>query len=59
MYQNFDAPYVLTINPGSVKGYVIFEELAKKMPEVKFAAVKSWSVSDYQIEELSKLPNVK
>ncbi|RHZ86655.1 hypothetical protein Glove_48g104 [Diversispora epigaea] len=37
MYHNFDAPYVLAINPGSVKGFVIFRELAEKMKDIQFA----------------------
>ncbi|CAG8497957.1 12254_t:CDS:2 [Acaulospora morrowiae] len=58
-YHNFDSPYVLAINPGSVKGYVIFKELAEKMSDVSFAAVKSWSLSEYQLDELGKVPNIK
>ncbi|CAG8488049.1 7164_t:CDS:2 [Acaulospora colombiana] len=57
-YYNFDSPYVLAINPGSVKGYTIFRNLAERMEDVKFAAVESWCVSEYQLKELEKMPNV-
>nr|CAG8514964.1 14493_t:CDS:2 [Entrophospora candida] len=57
-YYNFDAPYVIIINPGAIKGYTIFKEIVEKMRDVQFAAVKSWSVNDYLLNEMKKLDNV-
>ncbi|RIA97239.1 Glycosyltransferase Family 4 protein [Glomus cerebriforme] len=58
-YCNFEAPYVVSINPGSYKGYSIFKKLAERNKDIRFAAVKSWNVSDYQLKELKKIKNVK
>ncbi|CAG8575747.1 3332_t:CDS:2 [Racocetra fulgida] len=57
-YHNFDAPYVLIPNPASIKGYAIFKELTEKMPDIQFAAVKNWGVSEYQLKEMENTENI-
>ncbi|CAG8575030.1 12657_t:CDS:2 [Gigaspora margarita] len=57
-YYNFDATYVLITNPSSIKGYTIFKKLAEKMPDVQFAAIKSWGVSEYQLKEMENTENI-
>ncbi|KAF0553869.1 UDP-Glycosyltransferase/glycogen phosphorylase [Gigaspora margarita] len=57
-YYNFDATYVLITNPSSIKGYTIFKKLAEKMPDVQFAAIKSWGVSEYQLKEMESTENI-
>jgi len=56
---NFDEKYVVAINPGIVKGFCLFKNIAMSMPEFTFVAVKSWSVCEHLQSELTTIPNVK
>jgi glycosyltransferase involved in cell wall biosynthesis len=55
---SFDNEYVLMINPSAYKGITIFIELAKKLPEVRFAAVPTWGTTIEDINELKKYENI-
>jgi glycosyltransferase involved in cell wall biosynthesis len=50
--------YVLMINPSAIKGVSVFIGLAEAMPEVRFAAVRSWDTRPEILAQLAKLPNV-
>ena len=54
----FEQGYVTMINPGIFKGISIFLELAKKLPNIPFAAVPGWGTTDADIAALKQLPNV-
>lgn len=55
---NWDAEFVVAINPGLLKGFPILDGLARDLPAVKFAAVTSWNFTPYLARELSTLKNV-
>jgi surfactin synthase thioesterase subunit/glycosyltransferase involved in cell wall biosynthesis len=54
----FDNPYVAFANPCAVKGIAIFLELARRMPDVRFAAVPTWGTTEEDRAALESLPNV-
>jgi non-ribosomal peptide synthetase component F/glycosyltransferase involved in cell wall biosynthesis/acyl carrier protein len=49
---------VTLINPCAVKGLSIFLELARSLPDVRFAAVPTWGTTPADREALGALPNV-
>jgi glycosyltransferase involved in cell wall biosynthesis len=55
---SFENPYITVINPSALKGFSIFIELAKRMPEIKFAAVPTWATAVEEIEEMNSIPNI-
>ncbi|KAJ3040627.1 hypothetical protein HDV00_010652 [Rhizophlyctis rosea] len=55
---NFNAPYVCAINPGVLKGFDIFRNTARDMPDIQFLAVRSWNTSSFVLDELGKIPNI-
>ncbi|KAK9768398.1 hypothetical protein K7432_000999 [Basidiobolus ranarum] len=59
VYNNFNHGLVTAINPGSVKGFHIFLDLAKSLPHVTFGAVKSWSLLPNQVDILSAQKNIR
>ncbi len=54
----FDKPYVLMVNPCAVKGIAIFLELARRMPQVAFAAVPTWGTGSHDLEQLRAHANI-
>jgi len=58
-YGNFDEGYVTLVNPCAAKGLPIFLELARRMPDVQFAAVPTWGTGDTEHQALAALPNVR
>ncbi len=50
--------YVMMINPSPFKGVGVFAGLAEAMPDVKFAAVRSWDTQPDVVARLSALPNI-
>ncbi|KAK4139887.1 uncharacterized protein C8A04DRAFT_40355 [Dichotomopilus funicola] len=56
---NADKSEVGLINACGLKGLPIFIELAKRLPNVKFVAWKSWGTKQVHLDQLSKLPNVR
>jgi amino acid adenylation domain-containing protein len=56
-FNNFDG-HVLLMNGSAVKGVSIFLELARTMPEVKFAALPGYGTTPADRAALSALPNV-
>jgi len=57
-YGNYSNGYVTLINPSAIKGLPIFLELARRMPEVSFAAVPTWGTTATDRAALESLPNV-
>jgi Glycosyltransferase len=58
-YSNFGRGFVSMINPCAVKGIAIFAELAKRFPDVPFAALKGWGTTSEDRALLETLPNVR
>src|SRR6266545_830340 len=50
--------FVTLINPCAVKGISIFLELARSLPQVRFAAVPTWGTTPDDREALAAQPNV-
>ncbi|QJC53263.1 glycosyltransferase [Paenibacillus albicereus] len=57
-YRNFDGGYVTMINPSGIKGLPIFLDLARRFPELPFAAVPTWATTSSDLEALRSLPNM-
>lgn len=56
---SFDDGLVTMVNPSAVKGFKIFEGLARALPEVQFGAVPLWGTTASERESLAALPNVE
>ncbi len=54
----FENPYISMVNPCAVKGISIFLELARRMPQLRFAAIPSWGTQADERAELASLGNV-
>ncbi|MFF2480085.1 glycosyltransferase [Paenibacillus sp. NPDC058071] len=57
-YDNFENGFITMINPSDIKGLPIFLELAKRFPNLPFAAVPTWATTSENIRQLEALPNV-
>lgn len=55
---SFDNRYVSMVNPCAVKGISIFIELARRMPDVEFAAIPTWGTQQSEIDAMRALPNI-
>ncbi len=55
---SFDNEFVSMVNPCAVKGISIFLELARRMPETRFAAVPTWGTQQDEMDAMRALPNV-
>ena len=53
-----DQGFVLMVNPCAVKGIAIFEQVARRLPEVNFAALPGWGTTPHDRACLQSLPNV-
>jgi glycosyltransferase involved in cell wall biosynthesis len=56
--RNPEDGFVTLINPCAVKGIAIFLELARSLPDVRFAAVPTWGTTPADREALAALSNV-
>ncbi|MBV9790410.1 MAG: AMP-binding protein, partial [Chloroflexi bacterium] len=50
--------YVTLVNPCTVKGISIFLELARRLPDVQFAAVLTWGTTEADQRAMEALPNI-
>ena len=50
--------FVTLINPCLVKGIDLFLDIARALPDTKFAGVRSWGTTDEDLAKLNALPNV-
>ena len=57
-YGSFDKGFVTMVNPCAYKGISIFLALARRLPEVKFAAVPTWGTNEADLRELATCPNI-
>jgi hypothetical protein len=55
---SFDRGFVTLVNPSAIKGISILVELARRLPDVAFAAVPTWSTTEADRALLGTLPNV-
>lgn len=55
----FDQGYVTLVNPCPAKGQPIFLELARRLPDVEFAAVPTWGTTAEDRAALAQLANVR
>lgn len=55
----FDEGYVTLINPCAVKGISIFLELARRMPDFRFAGVPTWGTTKVDRAAMEQLPNIE
>jgi glycosyltransferase involved in cell wall biosynthesis len=58
-FGGFDQGFVTMVNPCVIKGRAIFLELARRFPDVEFAAVPTWGGSRKDLELIKDLPNVR
>lgn len=55
----FDSPWVLMINPCTVKGLPIFVELARRFPHLRFAALTGWGTTQADRSAIEGLGNAE
>jgi surfactin synthase thioesterase subunit/glycosyltransferase involved in cell wall biosynthesis len=55
---NFENQFITLVNPCAVKGISIFLELARRMPDVRFAAVPSWGTNANDLSALRERANI-
>lgn len=58
-YHNWDRELIGMINPSDVKGVKIFIQIAKRLPNVKFAIWASWGSNAEIRERLRDVPNIE
>jgi glycosyltransferase involved in cell wall biosynthesis len=58
-FGSFNRGYITMVNPCAVKGIDIFLELARRMPDLEFAAVISWGTTDEDIAALNSVSNIR
>jgi surfactin synthase thioesterase subunit/glycosyltransferase involved in cell wall biosynthesis len=54
----FENEFVTLVNPCAVKGIAIFTELAKAMPDVKFAGVPTWGTTSEDLNLMHSISNI-
>jgi surfactin synthase thioesterase subunit/glycosyltransferase involved in cell wall biosynthesis len=54
----FENPYVAMVNPCAVKGISIFLELARRMPQLRFAAIPTWGTLAGELAAMKSEPNI-
>ncbi len=59
LFGRFDNEFVTLVNPCAVKGISIFLALAKRMPEVRFAAVPTWGTNHKDLAALREFSNIE
>lgn len=58
-FGRFDNGFVTMVNPSRIKGIGIFLQLARRLPEVQFAAVPTWATRNADRAALEQMPNVR
>ncbi len=57
-YSNLESGRVLLVNPCAVKGLPIFSALARRMPDVRFAALPGWGTTAQDRAEMAEIGNI-
>jgi len=58
-FGGFDQQQILMVNPCQVKGISILLELAKRFPQLSFAALRGWGTTTADRQALADHPNVR
>jgi len=58
-FGRFDGGYVTLVNACEIKGLTIFAELARRLTDVEFAAVRSWGSTEAVLAPLRRLTNLR
>jgi glycosyltransferase involved in cell wall biosynthesis len=57
-FGDFEHGWLLMINPCAVKGLAIFLDLARRFPQLPFAALAGWGTTSADRQAMAQLPNV-
>ena len=57
--RNANARFVLMVNPCAVKGISIFTAVARRMPDVRFAALPGWGTTSADRAEMAAIPSIQ
>jgi surfactin synthase thioesterase subunit/glycosyltransferase involved in cell wall biosynthesis len=55
---SFDNDFISMVNPCAVKGIVIFLEVARRMPHLRFAGVRMWGTTQEDLAAMRAVPNI-
>lgn len=58
-FGDFENGWLLMVNPCAVKGLAIFLDLARRFPELPFAALTGWGTTSADRQAMAELPNVR
>ena len=58
-YSNFDAEWLLMVNPCQVKGIAIFRGVAERLPQRQFAGLIGWGTTSADKQSVAALSNVR
>jgi hypothetical protein len=58
-FGNFDRGEILMVNPCQVKGISIFVELARRFPQLSFAALEGWGTTTADRDALAACTNIR
>jgi glycosyltransferase involved in cell wall biosynthesis len=59
IFGNFASGWLLMINPCAVKGLPIFLDLARRFPQLSFAALAGWGTTSSDRRAMAAVPNVR
>ena len=57
-FGTFDHGFVLMMNASTIKGFTIFQALAREFPQVPFAALRGYATTQHELEAIAAQPNI-